>query len=174
MGILISAQANRDTRILDDSSFDINSNIESSLGESISNGETESVDSFLKVSRIREKFEPQEPIQSSPVDPNKLMTSSQIGKIDRFRISDLNDRLDLGRFNPHAPSCGGVGALRKSLPSITSSSIDQIEIPLDQSGSRNTAGSSGLLQTIFNQTRTNQKPVSTGSSDSDQTKPRKT
>ena len=100
------------------------------------------------------------------------MTSSQIGKIDRFRISDLNDRLDLGRFNPHAPSCGG--SLRKSLPSITSSSIDQIEIPLDQSGSRNTAGSSGLLQTIFNQTRTNQKPVSTGSSDSDQTKPRKT
>ena len=102
-----------------------------------------------------------------------VMTSSQIGKIDRFRISDLNDRLDLGRFNPHAPSCGGVGALRKSLPSITSSSIDQIEIPLDQSGSRNTAGSSGLLQTIFNQTK-NQKPVSTGSSDSDQTKPRKT
>ena len=103
------------------------------------------------------------------------MTPSQIGKIDRFRISDLNDRLDLGRFNPHAPSCGG-GALRKSLPSITSSSIDQIEIPLDQSGSRNTAGSSGLLQTIFNQTKTgfNQKPVSTGSSDSDQTKPRKT
>ena len=104
-----------------------------------------------------------------------VMTPSQIGKIDRFRISDLNDRLDLGRFNPHAPSCGG-GALRKSLPSITSSSIDQIEIPLDQSGSRNTAGSSGLLQTIFNQTKTgfNQKPVSTGSSDSDQTKPRKT
>ena len=102
-----------------------------------------------------------------------VMTSSQIGKIDRFRISDLNDRLDLGRFNPHAPSCGG--SLRKSLPSITSSSIDQIEIPLDQSGSRNTAlGSSGLLQTIFNQTRINQKPVSTGSSDSDQTKPRKT
>ena len=100
-----------------------------------------------------------------------VMTSSQIGKIDRFRISDLNDRLDLGRFNPHAPSCGG--SLRKSLPSITSSSIDQIEIPLDQSGSRNTAGSSGLLQTIFNQTK-NQKPVSTGSSDSDQTKPRKT
>jgi len=96
--IIISAQAQRDTRSLDESLFDLNSNIESSLGDD------DSVDSQLSrsVKYVRDKFE-----EANFVPPKKVPLGSSITRLDgikRKSLPSVTMEEELVQQQQHKPS----------------------------------------------------------------------